>query len=137
MAGHDPMLTTLFLADRMIRDQLTQKWGALGLHCGFAVPEGQPFPVVVPEVGFFMRVADAPDRVALYGQIISPSGVVVQTSAWSFDRAERPEGGPPGLGRWWEIGGRFKDVALTQRGRYSVEMSMNGTTLGETAMYVS
>ena len=39
----DPMLCTLFLCDRLIRDQLTQKWGALGLHCGYVVPEDRDY----------------------------------------------------------------------------------------------
>lgn len=128
-----PMLSCFFLADQMIRDAISAKWGAIGLHCGYAGVPG--FPFFMREIWFFLRVADAPDKIHLEAVVTAPSGVVVRTRDWHMDRAELAEAGP--MATWWEVGGRIPEVMFPVAGRYSVEISINKHLLGEIPLYVT
>src|SRR5438874_1382513 len=103
--ANDPLLTTFFTCDRMLRDAITQRWCAIGIYNKLFVPS---FPFGLEEMWWYARVADAPDEMSLYGQIVTPRGVVVRHNTWTFSQKEQPQGMP--IDGWWEIGGRFCEV---------------------------
>ena len=129
----DPLLTCFTLCDRVYHDEISRKWGAMGLYNSLTA---DTVPMGVLEMWFFCRIADAPREIAMKGSIVSPSGLVIAECTKHFSRTDTQQGGIPGVDGWWEIGGRFKEVMFTAYGRYSVEMAVNGVTLGETALYI-
>jgi len=131
----DPILTCFFLCDRVIRDDITKKWGAIGL---FNALVADSFPVGYFEMWFFCRFADAPAEIDMRNSITDPDGKVIAECSRHFSIGSLPEAGSIGAGRgWWEIGGRFKDIVFQRPGQYRVHVNINQIELGDSALYLA
>lgn len=130
-SAHDPILTTFFLCDQVIRDDIAKKWGAIGL---FNTLFAQGFPITFDRMAFFARIADAPDVVAFSVAVYSPNGILLAEQKREFDRSERPEGAL--LSTWWEVGGYVHTPTFSAPGVYRVVCSVGGRELGELSLHL-
>ncbi len=130
----DPIMTVFSLCDRMLRDDISKKWCAIGLYNSLMA---ESFPVGFHELWFFCRLADAPDTIDMKGSIVSPSGLVISMCNKRFEISVLPPEASPGLAKeWFEIGGRFKEIVFPEAGVYTVEMEVNGALLGTSSLHL-
>ena len=128
----DPILTTFFLADRLLHDGIRNQWSAIGIANVWRTEE---FPMCLPELWFFARVADAPRKINMRASVVNSEGMVIATQERPFELQDTPQAHSGGLDGWWEVGGVIRQVIFTRPGVYQAEFAINGEVLGSTTIH--